>query len=115
MINKRSLNFLNNMFNMELEQFLVNQEGSYGTLSKQSRIQECFQSIITYIVTKHSAKFIIQNNDKSLTMILDTAEDIDNIYLITISDSCETYQVDEVIIHEEPILRNIKQFNKSKI
>lgn len=118
MVNKLSLTLLNRMLNIELEQFLVNTEGSYGTLSKQARIQECFQSIITHITTRHNSIFIIQNSDKNLSInIRNIEEDNDHIntYLITLSESCETYSVDEVISIEKPILRAIKQFDKSKL
>ncbi len=118
MINKRSLILLNKMEDMALEEFLVNKEGSLGTLSKQSRIQECFKSIITYITTRHNSTFTIQNSDVDLSInIHNVEEDNDHVtmYLITLSESYETFSIDEVISMERSQIRNIKQFDQKKL
>lgn len=118
MIQKRSIELLEVLFDKELEQFLINKEGSFGLLSKQSRIQECFKSILTYISSRKNSIFTIQNDDRSLSInVSNIEEDNDHIqlFVITLSESCETYSVDEAISTERSILRPIKQFDQSKL
>ncbi len=118
MVNKKTLELFNFFQNKELEQFLINKEGSHGLLSKQSRIQKAFESIFTYITTRSNSIFTIQNSDRSLSInISNIEEDNDHVtmYLITLSESAETFSIDEVISMERSQIKPIKSFDQSKL
>ena len=115
MITENNIKLLRLLFNTLIGLFIVNREGSYGTLAKQSKIRECHKSIMTYITTRENSIFTIETNDKELSInIRNIEEDNDHIqyFLITISEDGESFAVDEIIYHEKVTKRNIIKFKE---
>jgi len=113
MINKITKSFFDKMEDLVLEGFIINQEGTLGTLAKQDRIRKCFKSIYTFVTTRENSIFTINNAERTLSVNLDTVTDDNDhvtMYLITIHENCETYRVDRVISNERSRKETIKNF-----
>lgn len=120
MITKNSLDLLQKMISIEYESFVINRKGTLGTLSKLSRIQECFQGILTYIETRKNSIFTICNERNSMSLTVSNLEngistnDHTRHFVVTIANSAETYMVEEVIYHEMPTKRVVIKYDESK-
>jgi hypothetical protein len=99
MIAKDSIILLQHFFDIELEKFIHGKV--VGGLSKHSRITECQDNIINFMEFHSNSIFIIENiskKDNLSTMSLkiyniEEKNDHSKIYTISISESCETFQV----------------------
>jgi hypothetical protein len=117
-LSKNSKDLLQSMNNIQYSQFVMNREGNTGTLSKLSRITECFNNITTYITTRANSVFSIQDAERTMMIVIRNIEkDNDHIksFLITIAESSETFMIEEIIQHEKPIKRIVVEFDKSKL
>jgi hypothetical protein len=117
MINNLSKQLLDKFQNLELERFIINKKPEIGTLAKQARIQKNFKSIYSFISTRENSICTINNADRTLSINISTVEyDNDHVkmYLITLDETCETYQADRVISHERSTVENIKQFESKE-
>jgi len=121
MITKDSYKLLQRMFDIELDKFKV-LDSSISMLSKESRNLECQESIVTFMETRPNSTFFIrntENNEKSsmgliITNVINN-NDHEKYYNITISESCETFQVDEIVDEYPKHSRIIKNFDNSKL
>lgn len=116
-MHKISKSLFDKMEDLLLEDFLINQTGTLGTLAKQDRIRKCFKSIYAFVTTRENSIFTINNAERTLSINLDTVEeDNDHVsmYLITIHETCETYKVDRVISNERSTKQTIKNFESKE-
>jgi hypothetical protein len=113
MVNINSKALLDKMQDLEYEKFIINKQGTHGLLAKQARIQKCFKSIYATISTRDNSVFQINNHDGSLSINISNVEDENDhvsAFIITLHETCETYQLDKIINRDKPILQNIKRF-----
>lgn len=126
MINQDSLNLLDLMESIEISKFTNNEKG-LGFLQKQSRIQDTFKSILSYVQTINTENGIYSitntNRDQKthsmfITLIREEEFDINDHtrhFLITLSSSCETYKVEELNSHERVTKTIIKNFDPKRL
>jgi hypothetical protein len=117
-LSKNSKDLLQSMSNIQYSQFVMNREGNIGTLSKLSRITECFNNITTYIATRANSVFAIQDAERTMMIVISNIEkdnDHTKSFLITIAESSETFMIEEVIQHEKSIKRIVIEYEKSKL
>ncbi len=123
MIAKDSLILLECLFDTELKKFVTSQK-TYGQLSKQSRIDECQEDIINFMESKDNSIFVIKNTtkDKKSTMSIIVSNifeknDHSKRYIITISESCETFKVERELtyIENENTTQVIIDFEKFRL
>lgn len=116
-ISKKALSMLNHLFNDEQTRVIQSSKG-LGLLQKQSRILETKNMIYMFISSKEDAIFhIVTNDSKSGIIINNTTNKNDHTkkYIITISESYETYKVDEILYMENPVVKNVKNFDPNKL
>jgi len=119
MIKRTSLSLLNKLFDIEYSQFVLDKKGSMGILSKSAKIQECLKNIMIQIESRNNAIFTICNSDGTGTILISTVEapnDHTQHFILTISESVETYKLEEVHGIDCNIRKSVLiSFNKSKI
>lgn len=116
-INKNNLKLLDSFFTIEYEKHLIN-PNNYFTLQKQNKITHCKERILLYINNIETGTFIIQDEELSKSIIIHkqtTSLFESNLYIITISQSSETYKIDEVFLNGNTNNKVIQFFDKIKI
>jgi hypothetical protein len=99
MINRETLELIQKLFNTEYSHFIKQHEGSLGILSKGAKIQECFKDVLIYIESRDNSLVIIRNSTNSMIIVVSPKHGINDhtkTYLITLSESSETFKVEEV-------------------
>lgn len=88
------------------------------TIAKDGRVEKNFDDIIAYIYQRINSIFHILTYNQKYGVYIENIEQLNDhtkYYIITISESCETYKVDEVIYLHSPIIEKRTEFDKSKI
>ena len=107
---------LNCLFNIEHEKCFNNFSNTL-LLSKQQIIENCKDRILRYIAMEKEGIFIITTVNQDATIVIKTTtKEIDiDLFKITISDSYNSFQVEEVLIPFHKINTNIvKHFENQK-
>jgi hypothetical protein len=119
MIQPKSLKLLECLFNIEFDEFLQSKQIQ---LSKQSRMDSCKDEIIFFMESRPNAVFIIMNSEKAkdssmsiITSNIDEVSDHLKQFIITISESCETFKVERKSEFPEGKNQLVKDFEKSKL
>lgn len=119
MINKKSLSLLNKLFDIEYSQFIINNKGGMGILSKSAKAQECLKNIMIQIESRNNSIFTITNSNNTGTILISTVEvpnDHTQHFILTISESVETFKLEEVYgLEINPRKSILISFDKSKI
>lgn len=119
------MNLLDLMESIEISKF-TNGEPGLGFLQKQSRIQDTFKSILSYVQTVNfdNGVYSIVNSNRDgkthsmfITLVDEELEinDHTRYFLITISPSCETYKVEELNSSKRISKTLIKNFDLKKV
>jgi hypothetical protein len=119
MIQSKSLRLLECLFNIEFDDFL---HSNQIQLSKQSKMDDCQNEVIFFMESRPNSIFIIMNSEKakdsSMTIIMSNIEEINDHlkqFIITISESCETFKVERKSEFPEGKNQLIRDFERSKI
>jgi 2-hydroxy-3-keto-5-methylthiopentenyl-1-phosphate phosphatase len=98
-MNKETLELIRKLFNTEYSHFIKQHEGNLGILSKGAKIQECFKDVLVYIESRDNSLVIIRNSTNSMIITVYPKYEINDhtkTYLITLSESSETFKVEEM-------------------
>jgi len=121
MITQESRELLEKMCLLE-EQVFIYKRGNLGTMSKQSAIKHNFNEIEVHVETHLNSRYKIQNTGENgkptMAIFIDNIDDkSDHIkdYILTISQSSETFKVERIIYHEQFKLILERDFNPKKI
>lgn len=119
MIHKNSLSLLNRLFDTEYSQFVTNRIGGMGILSKSAKAQECLRNILIQIESRSNAIFTITNSNATGAILISTVEvpnDHTQYFILTISESVETFKLEEVLGYDSNTRKSIViNFDKSKL
>lgn len=112
---KLRMSLLVSLIHLELEGFKRN---GIIPMQKHGRINKNIVNILTYITTRENSVFTILTCNQihgvyiqNVTMINDHTK----IYRIVISESLETYKVDELIYLDKPKLYSKVNFDTNKL
>jgi len=119
MIQKISLDLLYKLFDIEYSHFVMNKKGNIGILSKSAKAQECLKNILIQIESRKNAIFTITNSNNTGAILISMVEvpnDHIQHFILTISESVETFKLEEVYGYDNNMRKSILiQFDKSKI
>jgi len=102
---------------LELIKLLAGRENSIQ-FGKNGRVSKCFDDILAYISQRTNSVFHINTFNQEYGVYINTCDhqnDHTKNYRITISQSCETYKVDEIIYLEKILYEPRIEFDKSKL
>ena len=115
---KLSLALLISFMNLLLEQFKeIKEDLTYIPFNKLGKVNQNFESIKNFILTRTNSIFFVVSKDKDGLIIrnIDHINDHITYYRITISDSCETYMVESIDYISEPVIQLKKKFDETKL
>jgi methyl coenzyme M reductase alpha subunit len=103
---------------MEIEQYIFS-EGGFANIINQVNITKCYDDIERDIRTTLNASFTVINSTRDAKIIVDNINEPNdhiNHYIVTLSDTAETYMIEEVVYPlngGKPNKNIIKHFKKS--
>lgn len=115
LIEKNKVELLDKLLNIELSKYIRPGEVNIG---KHGRISRCFNDILGEVSNRTNSMFTIKPYNQEYGICVNNITQVNDHtknYLITISESCETYSIDEIIYLEKPLIESRIKFDPSKI
>lgn len=112
---KQKIDLIHKLMEMELKGF---REPGEVQIAKDGRVQKNFNEVIAHIYQRPNSVFYILTYNQTYGVFIQNIEkqnDHTKFYIITISESCETYSLSEVIYLDNPLIELKKNFEQSKL
>lgn len=114
-IDKLKLSLIISLITLELERFKRN---GIVPMAKHGRVNKNITDILTYIATRDNSIFTILTCNQTHGVYIQNISSINDhtkIYYMTISESLETYKVDELVYLDKPKLYSKLNYNNDKL